>query len=150
MKIYVGLLTLLQVVGSWCKGVYVNSASMCMSLCVCVCVCMHVCSFVTGLRDHLLALYSHSSSSSVNTSSSSVPVMTHVHYRSHNYVVEYTPLILAYVILCLYLYFSVREYTNIAHCITVTSTSLLYHRQKQCSRIGSNRVMWVTCRQILP
>jgi len=40
--------------------------------------------------------------------------MTHIHYRSHNYIVEYTPLMLAYIVLCLYLYFSVREFTHIA------------------------------------
>jgi hypothetical protein len=39
----------------------------------------------------------------------SVSHVVHIHYENHNYIVEYTPLILAYVILCLYLYFSVRE-----------------------------------------
>jgi len=47
--------------------------------------------------------------------------MTHIHYRSHNYVVEYTPLMMAYIVLCLYLYFSVREFTRIyRHFIVVT------------------------------
>jgi len=81
---------------------------------------MCVCSFVAGLTDHLQSLYSHSSSSSSSSAaaanvsssslSSSVSEMTHIHYRSHNYIVEYTPLMLAYFVLCLYLYFSVREF----------------------------------------
>jgi len=52
-------------------------------------------------------------SSASNTSSGlSLGYMTHIHYRRHNYIVEYTPLMLAYVVLCLYLYFSVRECTH--------------------------------------
>ena len=81
------------------------------------CVRLHshvfVYSFVAGLRDHLQALYSQSSATNISLSSSSSSVtemMTHVHYRSHNYIVEYTPLMLAYIVLCLYLYFSVRKY----------------------------------------
>ena len=83
--------------------------------CLSVCVWLGVCSFVAGLRDHLQSLYSHSSSSAntSSSSSSSVSQMTHIHYRSHNYIVEYTPLMLAYIVLCLYLYFSVRKFTLI-------------------------------------
>jgi len=75
---------------------------------------------MTGLRDHLQSLYPRSALSSSNTSSvlssgSCMSHMTHIHYRRHNYVVEYTPLMLAYVILCLYLYFSVRESQTYTH-----------------------------------
>ena len=75
--------------------------------------CVFVRSFVAGLRNHLQSVYPPASVSSNTSSSGSVSLyMTHVHYRRHNYVVEYTPLMLAYVVLCLYLYFSVREFTH--------------------------------------
>ena len=53
--------------------------------------------------------------------------MTHIHYRRHNYIVEYTPLMLAYIVLCLYLYFSVREfflYLSISHTHTCAHTRM--------------------------
>ena len=37
------------------------------------------------------------------------PVITHMHYKDVNFFVEYTPLMVAYIVLFLYIYFSVRE-----------------------------------------
>ena len=35
-------------------------------------------------------------------------VITHLHFPHHNFILEYTPLLFVYLVLCLYLYFSVR------------------------------------------
>lgn len=45
-----------------------------------------------------------------SVNNSQVEDLVHVHFKDINYVVEYTPLMVTYLALSLYLYFSVREY----------------------------------------
>lgn len=61
--------------------------------------------FLTGLQEKLETLYPQSFASNV----SQIEHLVHIHYHGHNFIVEYTPLIFAYIVLFLYLYFSVRK-----------------------------------------
>ena len=73
-------------------------------------ICMHnlliSLRFVKALEDQLHHFYSPSVSGN-DTSSDDV---VHYHYRDIDYIVEYTPLLVTYIVLFMYLYFSVREY----------------------------------------
>lgn len=62
--------------------------------------------FISGLEEKLSTTYRQQSSSSTSDNSKR---LVHIHYHGHNYIVEYTPLMFAYVVLCFYLYFSVRK-----------------------------------------
>ncbi|BFZ00983.1 hypothetical protein BsWGS_04023 [Bradybaena similaris] len=62
--------------------------------------------FVSGLRD-MLEQWHTDTAGSVNNSQ--VEDLVHVHFKDINYVVEYTPLMVTYLALSLYLYFSVRK-----------------------------------------
>ena len=63
--------------------------------------------FVTSLRRYLQKLYPLSVLT--NTSDPGEGRLNHFHYKDINYFVEYTPLLVTYVVLFLYLYFSVRK-----------------------------------------
>ena len=81
-------------------------------------VCVY--SFVNGLRDHLLHLYPLS----VLSNCSHLQSLVHIHYQRENYIVQYTPLILLYIILCFYIFFSVRQSLHVTYfnCNTVVTT----------------------------
>lgn len=79
--------------------------------------------FIKALQEHLANLYpaknapkpgkdSDDSSSSLSSSSlqQRVDHLVHIHYENkNNLFVEYTPLIFLYLVICLYLYFSIRK-----------------------------------------
>ena len=41
--------------------------------------------------------------------------LVHIHFKDLNYIVEYTPLLVTYAVLFLYIYFSVRESLTILY-----------------------------------
>ena len=78
----------------------------CITLQHCVTLLYVLFRFLTGLREKLATVYPQSFSGNI----SQVEHLVHIHYHGHNFIVEYTPLMFAYVVLCFYLYFSVRKY----------------------------------------
>lgn len=58
-------------------------------------------------------LEQHHPETAVNVNNSQIEDLVHVHFKDVNYFVEYTPLLVTYLALLLYLYFSVREYLMI-------------------------------------
>ena len=62
-----------------------------------------------ALREHLSAVYSGPSNASGSQHEEEEKQLVHVHFKLHNYMVEYTPLFVLYAVLFLYIYFSVRK-----------------------------------------
>ena len=116
--------------------IYRINGSVAVVICLCSCMVSCGCSFVTGLRDYLQSL------SAVSAAASNESEMTHVHYRPHNYIVEYTPLMLAYIVLCLYLYFSVREFTHSLIAVVLQSTR---HTEVSCEIFPHNYIFDWCC-----
>ncbi|CAG5116411.1 unnamed protein product, partial [Candidula unifasciata] len=62
--------------------------------------------FISALREMLEQRHPDTA---VSVNNSQVEDLVHVHFKDINYVVEYTPLMVTYLALSLYLYFSVRK-----------------------------------------
>ena len=65
-----------------------------------------LCSFIEALRQKLEAAFPETK---LNVNNSEIDSLVHVHFKDFNYIVEYTPLLVTYFVLLLYIYFSVRE-----------------------------------------
>ena len=63
--------------------------------------------FIDALRQKLEAAFPETV---LNVNNSEIDSLVHVHYKDFNYIVEYTPLLVTYLVLLLYIYFSVREF----------------------------------------
>ena len=73
---------------------------------------------IKALNDKLQALFSaHESNTTTIASSGHVDHLVHVHFKLHDYFVEYTPLLVTYAVLFMYIYFSVRKYCITSVCI---------------------------------
>ena len=67
--------------------------------------------FIEALNDRLQTVYSaHDVNITSATSGGHVDSLVHVHFKLHDYFVEYTPLFVTYAVLFMYIYFSVRKY----------------------------------------
>ncbi|XP_041365861.1 sterol regulatory element-binding protein cleavage-activating protein-like isoform X2 [Gigantopelta aegis] len=62
--------------------------------------------FISAMKKRLESLYPETSK---NVNNSEVDFVVNVHYRDINYFVEYTPLLVTYFVLLMYIYFSVRK-----------------------------------------
>lgn len=62
--------------------------------------------FISALRERLERAFPETS---LNVNNTEVDSLVHVHYKDFNYIVEYTPLLVTYFVLLLYIYFSVRK-----------------------------------------
>ena len=90
----------------------------------CLCVCngpvLSLCRFIDALRQKLEAAFPETV---LNVNNSEIDSLVHVHYKDFNYIVEYTPLLVTYFVLLLYIYFSVRKWrlscTGFCHTHTV-------------------------------
>ena len=66
-----------------------------------------LCRFIDALRQKLEAAFPETL---LNVNNSEIDSLVHVHYKDFNYIVEYTPLLVTYFVLLLYIYFSVRKW----------------------------------------
>ena len=90
----------------------------------CLWVCngpvLSLCRFIDALRQKLEAAFPETV---LNVNNSEIDSLVHVHYKDFNYIVEYTPLLVTYFVLLLYIYFSVRKWrlscTGFCHTHTV-------------------------------
>lgn len=62
--------------------------------------------FIQSLRHRLEALFLNNVR---NANNSAIDHLVHIYFKDFNYFVEYTPLMVTYLVLLLYLYFSVRK-----------------------------------------
>lgn len=62
--------------------------------------------FIQSLRHRLEALFLNNIR---NANNSAIDHLVHIYFKDFNYFVEYTPLMVTYLVLLLYLYFSVRK-----------------------------------------
>lgn len=62
--------------------------------------------FIQSLRHHLETVFPNSRR---NANNSAIDHLVHIYFKDFNYFVEYTPLMVTYLVLLLYLYFSVRK-----------------------------------------
>ena len=79
--------------------------------------------YVAALRDHLQELYPLR----LLANSSYGNNLAHIYFKDFNYFVEYTPLLVAYFVLFLYLYFSVRK--SQASWLTLLNVIIVYRRK---------------------
>ena len=77
-----------------------------------------------ALKSHLQTVYPLSVLTTNNTSTDQ---LVHIHYKDLNYFVEYTPLLVTYTVLFMYIYFSVRKYTSVLVSIVYKSTILFMY-----------------------
>ena len=97
-----------------------------------VCVCngpvLSLRRFIDALRQKLEAAFPETV---LNVNNSEIDSLVHVHYKDFNYIVEYTPLLVTYFVLLLYIYFSVRKWrpscTGFCHSHTLTQLHRYVH-----------------------
>ena len=65
--------------------------------------------FVAALRQKLESVYPHVTIANITAR---YDRMDHLFFKDVNYFVEYTPLMVVYILAFLYLYFSVRTFLN--------------------------------------
>ena len=76
--------------------------------------------YTSALKKKLHEMYPLSTS----TNDSFIDYIVHVHNKEFNYFVEYTPLMVTYILLFLYLYFSVRMYHLHSSFINISFQSI--------------------------
>ncbi|XP_052246747.1 sterol regulatory element-binding protein cleavage-activating protein-like [Dreissena polymorpha] len=97
--------------------------------------------FVSGLLRHLESLYPETAG---NANNSEVDHIVHLHYKNVNIYFEYTHLIVLYLVVLLYIYFSVKKIEmvkskwGLALSAVVTVVSSLFMSVSICSIMGLN------------
>ncbi|XP_025093802.1 sterol regulatory element-binding protein cleavage-activating protein-like isoform X2 [Pomacea canaliculata] len=97
--------------------------------------------FISALRERLERAFPETS---LNVNNTEVDSLVHVHYKDFNYIVEYTPLLVTYFVLLLYIYFSVRKIEmvksqfGLAVSAVVTVVSSLFMSLSLCFFFGLN------------
>ncbi|XP_076472128.1 sterol regulatory element-binding protein cleavage-activating protein-like [Babylonia areolata] len=97
--------------------------------------------FIEALRQHLEAAFPETK---LNVNNSEIDSLVHVHFKDFNYIVEYTPLLVTYFVLLLYIYFSVRKIEmvksqiGLAVSAVVTVVSSLFMSLSLCFFFGLN------------
>ncbi|KAK7488750.1 hypothetical protein BaRGS_00020047 [Batillaria attramentaria] len=97
--------------------------------------------FIDALRQKLESAFPETQ---LNVNNSEINSLVHVHYKNFNYIVEYTPLLVTYFVLLLYIYFSVRKIEmvksqfGLAISAVVTVVSSLIMSLSLCFFFGLN------------
>ncbi|XP_070211949.1 sterol regulatory element-binding protein cleavage-activating protein-like isoform X2 [Littorina saxatilis] len=97
--------------------------------------------FLDALKEKLEAVFPDTK---LNVNNSEIDSLVHVHYKDFNYIVEYTPLLVTYFVLLLYIYFSVRKIEmvksqiGLAVSAVVTVVSSLFMSLSLCFFFGLN------------